>query len=78
LRDLARGRAIARRFGVTEQEYRTLLHLDEGRTATEAARRMGLSTATVRGYIAALHRKLEAGHTAALLRRGRDLGLIGD
>lgn len=78
LRDLARGRAIARRFGVTDQEHRTLLHLDEGRTATETARRMGLSPVTVRGYIAALHRKLEAGHTAALLRRGRDLGLIGD
>jgi DNA-binding CsgD family transcriptional regulator len=39
---------------------------------------MGLSPVTVRGYIASLHRKLEAGHTAALLRRGRDLGLIGD
>jgi len=32
----------------------------------------------VRGYIASLHRKLEAGHTAALLRRGRDLGLLTD
>ncbi|MGI5457366.1 response regulator transcription factor [Streptomyces sp. CA-249302] len=78
LRDLARARAVARVLGVTEQEHRTLLHLHQGRTATEAARRMGLAPATVRGYIAALHRKLEAGHTAALLRRGRDLGLIGD
>jgi len=78
LRDLARRRAIARRFGITEQEHRTLLHLHDGHTATEAARRMGLSPVTVRGYIASLHRKLEAGHTAALLRRGRDLGLIGD
>lgn len=78
LRDLGRRRAIARRFGVTEREHRTLLHLHDGRTATEAARRMGLSPVTVRGYIASLHRKLEAGHTAALLRRGRDLGLIGD
>jgi DNA-binding CsgD family transcriptional regulator len=78
LRDLAQGRAVARLFGVTEQEYRTLRHLDDGRTATEAARRMGLSPATVRGYIASLHRKLEAGHTAALLRRGRDLGLLTD
>ncbi|GAA3816465.1 hypothetical protein GCM10022403_057400 [Streptomyces coacervatus] len=78
LKDLARRRAIARRFGVTEQEHRTLLHLHDGRTATEAARRMGLSPVTVRGYIASLHRKLEAGHTAALLRRGLDLGLIGD
>ncbi|MDN3029569.1 helix-turn-helix transcriptional regulator [Streptomyces sp. S.PB5] len=78
LRDLAQGLAAARLFGVTEQEHRTLRHLDSGRTATEAARRMGLSPATVRGYIASLHRKLEAGHTAALLRRGRDLGLLGD
>ncbi|MFI8530562.1 response regulator transcription factor [Streptomyces aquilus] len=78
LRDLARGRTLARVFGVTEQEYRTLRHLHEGRTATEAARRMGLSPTTVRGYIASLHRKLEAGHTAALLRRGRDLGLLTD
>ncbi|MGV9450758.1 LuxR C-terminal-related transcriptional regulator [Streptomyces sp. NPDC003635] len=78
LRDLARARTTARLFGVTEQELRTLRHLDGGCTATEAARRMGLSTATVRGYIASLHRKLEAGHTAALLRRGRDLGMLGD
>jgi len=78
LRDLARGRALARRFGITEQEHRTLLHLHHGRTATEAARRMGLAPATVRGYIASLHRKLQAGHTAALLRRGRDLRLIDD
>lgn len=78
LRDLARARTVARLFGVTEQEHRTLRHLDSGRTATEAARRMGLSPVTVRGYIASLHRKLDAGHTAALLRRGRDLGLIGD
>lgn len=78
LRDLAHGRAVARLFGVTEQEHRTLLHLHDGRTATEAARRMGLSPATVRGYIASLHRKLEAGHTAALLRRGRNLGLLAD
>ncbi|NUO43363.1 MAG: helix-turn-helix transcriptional regulator [Streptomyces sp.] len=78
LRDLARGRAAARLFGVTEQEHRTLRHLHDGRTATEAARRMGLSPTTVRGYIASLHRKLEAGHTAALLRRGRDLGLLTD
>ncbi|MER6417290.1 helix-turn-helix transcriptional regulator [Streptomyces sp. NPDC001137] len=78
LRDLARGRTLARLFGVTEQEHRTLRHLHDGRTATEAARRMGLSPTTVRGYIASLHRKLEAGHTAALLRRGRDLGLLTD
>ncbi|MFJ3303301.1 response regulator transcription factor [Streptomyces sp. NPDC086549] len=78
LRDLARSRAVARLLGVTDQEHRTLRHLDSGRTATEAARRMGLAPATVRGYIASLHRKLEAGHTAALLRRGRDLGLLGD
>jgi DNA-binding CsgD family transcriptional regulator len=39
---------------------------------------MGLAPATVRGYIASLHRKLQAGHTAALLRRGRDLRLIDD
>ena len=78
LRDLARARAVAHRLGVTEQEHRTLRHLDRGRTATEAARRMGLSPATVRGYIASLHRKLDAGHTAALLRRGRDLGLLTD
>ncbi|WAZ23741.1 helix-turn-helix transcriptional regulator [Streptomyces cinnabarinus] len=78
LRDLARPRTRARLFGVTEQELRTLRHLDGGCTATEAARRMGLSPATVRGYIASLHRKLDAGHTAALLRRGRDLGMLGD
>ncbi|MFC3575986.1 helix-turn-helix transcriptional regulator [Streptomyces yaanensis] len=78
LRDLAARRAAARLAGVTDQEHRTLLHLDGGRTPTETARRMGLSTATVRGYIASLHRKLEAGHTAALLRRGRDLGLLDD
>jgi DNA-binding CsgD family transcriptional regulator len=78
LRDLAQGRAVARLFGVTEQEYRTLRHLHDGHTATETARRMGLSPATVRGYIASLHRKLEAGHTAALLRRGRELGLLMD
>nr|WP_275424813.1 hypothetical protein [Streptomyces sp. SID13726] len=49
------------------------------RTATQTARRMGLSPATVRGYVAAPHRKLEAaGHTAALLRRGRELGLLID
>ncbi|PWI17677.1 helix-turn-helix transcriptional regulator [Streptomyces sp. Act143] len=78
LRDLARGRTLARLLGVTEQEHRTLRHLHDGRTATEAARRMGLSPTTVRGYIASLHRKLEAGHTAALLRRGRDLGLLSD
>lgn len=78
LRDLARARSTARSHGVTEQEHRTLLHLHEGRTAAETARHMGLSPTTVRGYIASLHRKLEAGHTAALLRRGRDLGLIGD
>ncbi|MFG2380037.1 helix-turn-helix transcriptional regulator [Streptomyces avermitilis] len=78
LRDLGRGRAVARLFGVTDQEHRTLRHLDSGLTATETARRMGLSPTTVRGYIAALHRKLEAGHTAALLRRGRDLGLLAD
>ncbi|MER5754865.1 helix-turn-helix transcriptional regulator [Streptomyces sp. NPDC002088] len=78
LRDLARGRAVARLFGVTEQEHRTLRHLHSGRTATETAHRMGLSPTTVRGYIASLHRKLEVGHTAALLRRGRDLGLLTD
>jgi DNA-binding CsgD family transcriptional regulator len=78
LRDLARGRAVARLFGVTEQEHRTLRHLHSGRTPTEAARRMGLSPATVRGYIASLHRKLDAGHTAALLHRGRELGLLMD
>ncbi|MEU6356926.1 helix-turn-helix transcriptional regulator [Streptomyces sp. NPDC047072] len=78
LRDLSRARAVARLFGITEQEHRTLQQLHEGRTATEAARRMGLAPTTVRGYIAALHRKLEAGHTAALLRRGRDLGLLTD
>ncbi|MHC3468161.1 helix-turn-helix transcriptional regulator [Streptomyces sp. 7R007] len=78
LRDLERVRAVARAFGVTEQEHRTLVHLHLGHTATETARRMGLSPATVRGYIASLHRKLEAGHTAALLRRGRELGLVVD
>ncbi|MFF7274369.1 helix-turn-helix transcriptional regulator [Streptomyces griseorubiginosus] len=78
LHDLSRARAVARLFGITEQEHRTLAHLHDGRTATEAAHRMGLSPATVRGYIASLHRKLEAGHTAALLRRGRDLGLLTD
>ncbi len=78
LRDLSRARAVARLFGITEQEHRTLVHLHNGRTATETARRMRLSPTTVRGYIASLHRKLEAGHTAALLRRGRDLGLLTD
>lgn len=78
LRDLSRARAVARLFGITEQEHRTLVHLHNGRTATEAARRMRLSPTTVRGYIASLHRKLEAGHTAALLRRGRGLGLLTD
>ena len=78
MRDLARPRALARFHGVTEQEHRTLRHLHDGRTPTEAARLMGLSPVTVRGYIASLHRKLEAGHTAALLRRGRDLGLLTD
>jgi DNA-binding CsgD family transcriptional regulator len=78
LRDLARGRAVARLFGVTEQEHRILRHLHSGRTPTETARRMGLSPTTVRGYIASLHRKLDAGHTAALLHRGRALGLLID
>ncbi|CAM5692028.1 helix-turn-helix transcriptional regulator [Streptomyces aurantiogriseus] len=78
LRDLARGRAVARLFGVTEQEHRTLRHLHSGRTPTETARLMGLSPTTVRGYIASLHRKLDAGHTAALLHRGRELGLLMD
>ncbi|MET7734781.1 helix-turn-helix transcriptional regulator [Streptomyces sp. NPDC005402] len=78
LHDLSRARAVARLFGITEQEHRTLVHLHDGRTPTETARRMRLSPATVRGYIASLHRKLEAGHTAALLRRGRDLGLLTD
>jgi DNA-binding CsgD family transcriptional regulator len=78
LHDLSRARAVARLFGITEQEHRTLVHLHDGRTATETAHRMRLSPATVRGYIASLHRKLEAGHTAALLRRGRDLGLLTD
>ncbi|WP_345560378.1 helix-turn-helix transcriptional regulator [Streptomyces plumbiresistens] len=78
LRDLSRARAVAGLFGVTEQEHRTLRHLHSGLTPTQAARRMGLSPATVRGYIASLHRKLDAGHTAALLRRGRDLGLLTD
>ncbi|EDY56661.1 MULTISPECIES: helix-turn-helix transcriptional regulator [Streptomyces] len=78
LHDLSRARAVARLFGVTEQEHRTLVHLHDGRTPTETARLMRLSPATVRGYIASLHRKLEAGHTAALLRRGRDLGLLTD
>ncbi|MFJ8107054.1 response regulator transcription factor [Streptomyces sp. NPDC096132] len=76
LRDLARGRAIARLIGVTAQEHRTLRHLHAGRTATETARQLGLSPVTVRGYIASLHRKLDAGHTAALLHRGRELGLL--
>ncbi|MEU1182087.1 helix-turn-helix transcriptional regulator [Streptomyces sp. NPDC005820] len=76
LRDLARGRRLARLLGVTDQEHRTLRHLHGGRTATETARHMGLSPATVRGYIASLHRKLDAGHTAALLHRGRELGLL--
>jgi len=78
LYDLFHARVLARLSGLTEQEHRTLVHLHDGRTATETARRMGLSPATVRGYIAALHRKLEAGHTAALLRRGRELGLLTD
>ncbi|MEU1482041.1 helix-turn-helix transcriptional regulator [Streptomyces sp. NPDC005760] len=78
LHDLSRARAVARLFGVTEQEHRTLVHLHDGRTPTETARVMRLSPTTVRGYIASLHRKLEAGHTAALLRRGRDLGLLTD
>ncbi|MFI7339933.1 response regulator transcription factor [Streptomyces sp. NPDC050085] len=78
LRDLAAGRAAARGLGLTEREHRTLEHIDAGRTPAEAARAMGISLTTVRGYVASLHRKLAAGHTAALLRRGRELGLLDD
>lgn len=68
----------ARVLGLTEREYETLKHIDAGRTPAEAARAMGISLTTVRGYVAALHRKLNAGHTAALLRRGREAGLLGE
>ncbi|MET8469816.1 helix-turn-helix transcriptional regulator [Streptomyces sp. NPDC006422] len=78
LRDLAPGRAAARVLGLTEREHRTLEHIDAGRTPAEAARAMGISLTTVRGYVASLHRKLNAGHTAALLRRGREAGLLGE
>ncbi|MEV5613720.1 helix-turn-helix transcriptional regulator [Streptomyces sp. NPDC052225] len=78
LHDLAPGRAAARRLGLTEREHRTLEHIDAGRTPAEAARAMGISLTTVRGYVASLHRKLAAGHTAALLRTGRELGLLGE
>ncbi|MFJ9180698.1 response regulator transcription factor [Streptomyces sp. NPDC102360] len=78
LRDLAPGRAAARALGLTEREHRTLEHIDAGRTPVEAARAMGISLTTVRGYVAALHRKLNAGHTAALLRAGREAGLLGE
>ncbi|MFZ3568525.1 response regulator transcription factor [Streptomyces sp. BH097] len=78
LRDLAPGRAAARALGLTEREHRTLEHIDAGRTPAEAARAMGISLTTVRGYVASLHRKLNAGHTAALLRRGREAGLLGE
>ncbi|WP_338699884.1 helix-turn-helix transcriptional regulator [Streptomyces sp. Q6] len=78
LHDLAPGRAVARRLGLTEREHRTLEHIDAGRTPAEAARAMGISLTTVRGYVASLHRKLAAGHTAALLRTGRELGLLGE
>lgn len=78
LRDLAPGRAAARALGLTEREHRTLEHIDAGRTPAEAARAMGISLTTVRGYVAALHRKLDAGHTAALLRKGRETGLLGE
>ncbi|MHB9759193.1 response regulator transcription factor [Streptomyces sp. BYX5S] len=76
LRDLAPGRAAARALGLTEREHRTLEHIDAGRTPAEAARAMGISLTTVRGYVASLHRKLNAGHTAALLRTGRETGLL--
>ncbi|MFI0237157.1 LuxR C-terminal-related transcriptional regulator [Streptomyces sp. NPDC016845] len=78
LHDRAAGRTAARRLGLTGREHRTLEQIDAGRTPAEAARAMGISLTTVRGYVAALHRKLAAGHTAALLRRGRELGLLGE
>ncbi|MEB8338570.1 response regulator transcription factor [Streptomyces endophyticus] len=68
----------ARALGLTDREYETLEHIDAGRTPAEAARAMGISLTTVRGYVAALHRKLNAGHTAALLRRAREAGLLGE
>ncbi|MBO1334753.1 response regulator transcription factor [Streptomyces sp. VRA16 Mangrove soil] len=78
IRDLGAARAAARRLGLTEREHRTLEHIDAGRTPAEAARAMGISLTTVRGYVASLHRKLSAGHTAQLLRKGRESGLLGE
>ena len=60
--------SAGRRVPLTDRERDVLDQLRQGRTAAEAARALGVSAATVRGYSHALRRKLEVATTADVLR----------
>lgn len=58
-------------FQLTRSEATVLLQLADGYSATEIARRLGVSTATTRSHIKSLHVKLNVKSREALLSRIR-------
>lgn len=63
--------AAAAAAGLTRQELRILLHLSEGETSKEAARRLGLSESAVKFHLRNLFRKFDVARRSDLIERAR-------
>lgn len=61
---------------LTPREGAVLHALDQGETAVAAARRFGVSPATVRSQVRSIYRKLGVGGRQAALARADELGLL--
>ncbi|WP_270365891.1 helix-turn-helix transcriptional regulator [Microbacterium algeriense] len=61
---------------LTPRERAVLQALDQGITAVAAAKRFGVSPATVRSQTASIYRKLDVSNRSAALARAHELGLL--
>ena len=61
---------------LSAQERRVLQLLARGLTYNEAARKLAISTSTIKNYIEQIYRKLEVRSKSGAIEKGRDLGYV--
>lgn len=62
---------------LTERETEVLERIAEGMSEQEAAKSLGISLLTVRTHVKRIYRKLYVSNRATLIRRARELGILG-
>ena len=65
-------------FGLTPRQLQVLARVAEGQTDKQIARALELSPRTVEMHVARLMAALDCRSRAEAVRRGSELGLIGD